>query len=98
MQDQEHHHETRRPAMHRPHDPSIGDVGRQGLYAEQSAGHIGHVVEGHRHSSRGLDDKRREHEPAHSVKDVDVGWNVLARNVILDGFYVQPIIKPAVYA
>ena len=45
-----------------------------------------------------LDHEGCEDEPAHSVEYVNMGWNVLAGDVILDRMSTETVVKPTIHA
>lgn len=52
------------------------------------------IVKGHSKPSGELDQEADQRHSTQTIKDIDMGWNVLAADIICESLDLQPLVKP----
>ena len=96
VQDQHEDHHRCAPAVDGADQPAKADVGHQVLHRGVGLSHGRLVIEGHREAGRELHQEADQGDAAQAIEDVDVGRDVLRRDVVNDVLDVQALVEPVV--
>jgi hypothetical protein len=83
--------------MDRADQPAKIDFVHDVAYGGESFSNRGLIVVGHCEARRKLNQETDQSNAAQTIKDVDVGWDVLACNIVRKCLDFQALLKPVVY-